>query len=77
MFKFIICSAFKILIMAKKYPKLRVVQVTYEGGDVITTSMAAHLTNKEIKDYFKVGKKFNIGSNRDKVRAVKSVVILK
>ncbi len=63
--------------MAKKYPSLRVVQVTYEGGDIITTSMAAHLTNKEILDYFKVGKKFNIGSVRDKVRAVKSVVILK
>lgn len=60
-----------------KYPALRVVQVTYEGGDVITTSMARHLTNKEIEDYFKVGKKFNIGSIKDKIRAVKSVVILK
>lgn len=60
-----------------KYPELRVVQVTYEGGDVITTSMAGHLTKKEIEDYFKVGKKFNIGSVKDKIRAVKSVVILK
>lgn len=61
----------------KKYPELRVIQVTYEGGDVITTSMAGNLTNKEIEDYFKVGKKFNIGSVKDKIRAVKSVVILK
>lgn len=60
-----------------KYPELRVVQVTYEGGDVITTSMAGNLTNKEIEDYFKVGKRFNIGSVKDKIRAVKKVVILK
>ena len=60
-----------------KYPKLRAVQVTYEGGDVITTSMAGHLTDKEIRDYFRIGRKFNIGAQRDKIRAVKSVVILK
>ena len=57
--------------------KLRVVQVTYEGGDVVTTSMAGYLTNKEIENYFKVGKKFNLGSVKDKIRAVKSIVILK
>lgn len=61
----------------KKYPELRVVQVTYEGGDVITTSMAGTLANKEIEGYFKIGRKFNIGSVKDKIRAVKSVVILK
>ena len=61
----------------KKYPELRVAQVTYEGGDVITTSMAGTLTNKEIEEYFKIGRKFNIGSVKDKRRAVKSVVILK
>ena len=61
----------------KKYPELRVVQVTYEGGDVITTSMAGTLTNKEIEEYFKIGRKFNIGSVKDKIRAVKSIVILK
>ena len=48
--------------MIGKCPKLRVVQVTYEGGDIITTSMTATLTNKEIEEYFKIGKKFNIGS---------------
>ena len=61
----------------KKYPELRVAQVTYEGGDVITTSMAGTLTNKEIEEYFKIGRKFNIGSVKDKIRAVKSFVILK
>lgn len=60
-----------------KYPELRVVQVTYEGGDVITTSMAGTLANKEIEEYFKIGRKFNIGSVKDKIRAVESVVILK
>ncbi len=60
-----------------KYPKLRVIQVEYEGGDTITTSMAGHLTNRQIEEYFKIGKKFNIGSVRDKIRAVKSIVILK
>ena len=60
-----------------KYPELRVVQVTYEGGDVITTSMAGALTNKEIEEYYKIGRKFNIGSVKDKIRAVKNVVILK
>lgn len=59
------------------YPKLKVVQVNYEGGEVVTTSMAGHLTDKEIKAYFKVGKKFNIGAVRDKIRAVKSIQILK
>lgn len=60
-----------------KYPELRVVQVNYEGDDTIITSMAGHLTNKEIEEYFKVGEKFNIGSAKDTIRAVKSVVILK
>ena len=60
-----------------KYPQLREVQVTYQGGDVITTSMNGTLTDKEIEEYFKIGKKFNIGCVTDKIRAVKSVVILK
>ena len=73
----LIVMGWQIFHIMGKYPELRVVQVTYEGGDVITTSMAGRLTNKEIEDYFKVGKKFNIGSVKDKIRAVKSVVILK
>lgn len=60
-----------------KYPQLRVVQVNYQGGDVITTSMNGTLTDKEIEEYFKIGRKFNIGSVTDKIRAVESVLILK
>jgi len=61
----------------KEYPDLRVVEVTYENGDKITTSMAADLTDKEIKDYFEVGKEFNIGSVKDLLSKVKSVKIIK
>ena len=62
----------------KEYPALRVVKVTYDDGDVITTSMAAHLTDKDIKEYFRIGKKFNIGSGEiDRIVAVKKVKILR
>lgn len=56
--------------------ELRVVEVTYKGGNVITTSMAAHLTDEQIKTYFKVGKVFNIGSVEDDMRAVEKVKII-
>jgi hypothetical protein len=59
------------------YPKLRGVKVTYSDGTVISTSMAAHLTNSDIKNYFKKGKMFNVGTGgNDKIAAVKSVRIL-
>ena len=41
---------------------LRSAKITYSDGTVITTSLAGHLTDKEIHDYFKVGKSFNIGN---------------
>lgn len=57
--------------------KLRKVKVTYDTGDTITTSMAANLSDKKIKDYFKKGKEFNIGSGgKDKMAKVKDVEIL-
>ena len=40
---------------------LRSAKITYQDGTVINTSLAAHLTNKEINEYFKVGKVLNIG----------------
>jgi hypothetical protein len=39
--------------------------------------MAAHLSDEEILDYYKVGKKFNIGSIDDKMVKVKKVNIIK
>lgn len=57
--------------------KLRGVRVTYADGSVIPTSMAAHLTDDEIYDYFKPGKMFNIGSVEDNMQAVDKVEIIR
>lgn len=56
---------------------LRVVKVTFEDGDTVISSMAAHLSNKEIHNYYKIGSKFNLGSVKDRLVAVKNVEILK
>jgi hypothetical protein len=57
--------------------KLRTVKVNYADGNSITTNMAAGLSDQEIKDYFKIGKKFNIYSDETKgMVAVKSIKIL-
>jgi hypothetical protein len=57
--------------------KLRTVKVNYADGNSITTNMAAGLSDQEIKDYFKIGKKFNLGTGgKDKMVAVKSIKIL-
>lgn len=60
-----------------EYPPLRSVKVTYDTGDVISTSMAAHLSDQQIYDYFAIGKQFNIGSNTDKLANVTKVEIIK
>lgn len=63
--------------LKQAYPKLREVRVTYADGDVVETSMAAHLTDQDIHDYFKVGKYFNLGSgDRDNMQKVEKVEIL-
>lgn len=56
---------------------LRVIKVTYSNGEVITTSMAAHLTDKEMLDYFAIGKTFNIGTVHDRLAVVTKREILK
>ena len=58
---------------------LRSVKVNFDNGDSLTTSMAKDLTDDEIKDYYKIGKSFNLGdgSGGDKMAKVKSVEILK
>jgi hypothetical protein len=56
---------------------LREVAVTYSDGTTITTSMAAHLSDADIKNYFRIGQEFNLGSGgKDKMVKVKSVKIL-
>ncbi len=65
--------------MAKtKYKALRAVEVKFTNGDKLRTSMAAGLTNAEIRAYYKVGRVFNVGSGeKDRMTRVKSVRILK
>ena len=56
--------------------KLRSVTVKYENGDEVNTSMAAHLTDDEIRDYYKIGKTFNVGLGpEDNLTKVKEVII--
>jgi len=44
---------------------LRSAKITYEDGTVINTSLAGHLTDKEIHNYFKVGLSVNLGSGEN------------
>lgn len=63
--------------MSTENNKLRRVKVVFDNGDVINTSMAAHLTDEEILDYYKVGKVFNLGSGElDNLQKVKEVILL-
>lgn len=55
---------------------MREVRVTYSDGNVIETNING--TNKEIKEYYKVGKIVNIGDGaRDKLVKIRKVEILK
>lgn len=50
--------------------ELRSIKVMYSNGDTICTSMAAHLTDEEMLNYFAIGKVFNIGNVRDNLQTV-------
>jgi esterase/lipase len=57
---------------------LRSIEVTFDDGSKLTTDMAKHLTDKEMSDYYKIGKPFNVGiGGKDKMVKVKSIKILK
>lgn len=50
---------------------LRSIRVTFDDGSVIETDMAAHLTDQDMLDYYRVGKYFNVGSfGKDKMAKV-------
>ena len=49
---------------------MRSAKITYSDGTVINTSLAANLTDKEINEYFKIGKRFNIGNVIDNLQTV-------
>src|SRR5574343_1942320 len=56
---------------------LRSVRVTFDNGDVITTDMAASLSDADIKSYYAIGKVFNLGSaDKDLLAKVQNVDIL-
>lgn len=56
---------------------LRCVEIHFSNGDIITTSMNANLTDEEIKNYFRIGRQFNIGSISDNLATVTNVIIKK
>ena len=58
---------------------LRAAKVTYSNGEEITTSLAAHLTDKEITDYFRIGIYVNLGDGKggDNMQKITKVEILK
>ena len=61
----------------KNKNKLRSVRVTFDNGDVITTDMAAGLSDADIKSYYKKGKVFNLGrGDKDLLVKVHDVDIL-
>jgi hypothetical protein len=49
---------------------MRSAKITYSDGTVINTSLAANLTDKEINEYFKIGRQFNIGNVNDNLQTV-------
>ena len=66
---------FKDIILKEE---MRKVKITFDNDDVILTSMASGISDKTIKDYYKIGSKFNLGTaGKDKMVKVKKVEILK
>lgn len=49
---------------------MRNAKITYSDGTIINTSLASYLTDKEINDYFKIGRVFNIGLVNDNLQTV-------
>ena len=55
----------------------RSVKVHFENGDYLTTSMAGHLSDDDIRDYYRIGKTFNVGLGpHDNLTKVSKVEIL-
>ena len=59
-----------------KKSKIDYVDVHYSDGTKISTAMNPNLKDSEIKNYFKTGRKFNVGDGpRDKILSVKKIKI--
>ena len=63
--------------MGIQMSKLRAIAVVYSDGNLLTTNMAAHLSDKEMLEYFAIGKVFNIGSVKDNLQTVIKREIIK
>jgi len=57
--------------------KLRAIAVVYSDGSFLTTNMAAGLSDKEMLEYFSIGKVFNIGQVEDNLQTVVKREIIK
>lgn len=69
-------TSYKSFKESLKINELRHVTVYFTDGDKLNTSMAAHLTDEEIYNYYQKGKEFNIGSGEnDLIKTVDYVVI--
>lgn len=53
---------------------MRTVKVTFANGDTITTAING--TEETIKDYYRIGKVFNIGNVNDNLQDVTSLEFL-
>lgn len=57
---------------------LREIEVHFSDGSKLTTNMASGLSDKEMTDYYKIGRAFNIGAGgKDKMVKVKKTKIIK
>lgn len=55
---------------------MRSITVTFDDGNIINTSMAAHVTDDQIKEYYRIGRQFNIGDGpNDHMATVTNVLI--
>lgn len=55
--------------------ELQYVKIHYSNGKSIKTEMNKNLSDKEIRNYFKIGKVFNIGTTKDEMTKVTKVEI--
>lgn len=62
--------------LQSKNNNLRCISVTYSDGRTEFCDMAAHLTDDEMKNYFGIGKKFNVGIENDVIIHVTKTEIL-
>lgn len=57
--------------------ELRAIEVKFSSGNFIRTNMAAEITDKEIRDYYRIGLRLNVGrGEHDYFETIEQVNIL-